>query len=55
MMHPPSPLKGVKNHIELAPLLRLRVAASAFGRRSRPMADEDGGARQGGWGVKLSV
>ncbi len=28
--------------------LRLRVAASAFGRHSRPMADEGGGARQGG-------
>jgi len=28
--------------------LRLRVAASAFGRRSRPKADEGGGARQGG-------
>jgi hypothetical protein len=26
--------------------LRLRVAASAFGRRSRPMADEDSGTRQ---------
>jgi SSS family solute:Na+ symporter len=48
---PPTPERGLVNLLYLPPLLRLCVTASAFGRRSRPSAHEDGGARQGGWGA----
>jgi len=41
----PLPSKGGKTSKTKSPLLRLCVATTAFGRWSRPTADEDGGAR----------
>lgn len=52
LFYPPPPQGGLYNLLDFnkSPL-RLRLAASAVGRRSRPTADEDGGARLGDLGV----
>jgi len=51
----PNPPKGgfLCHWFSISSPLRLRVAITAFGRRSRPTADEDGGARLGDLGVAL--